>query len=383
MSRADIGLFGEELYEQVLPMHGPDPDGLARDLIGAWTHGVREVDELVRDSEKGPGWGVILDVDDAPVKGLAWLAQLAGVQLRAPKLLTGIANYAWYGSFEAPSLLPLTGSADITIARVVGATTQRAAFGRVTVTSSGANRKVTGAFSVFLAGSRTWTASLDVLAISIATPPAKLRLSWLESGVEVATSDANVTTTGRVAVTGTAPVNADAVWAQIVVPVATAGDVIDVDAIQLNPGTNSIYLDGEMVGIEWAGTPDVSLPHFNRLETADEWGAYARRALREQNAKRRGTRRAMLDAVRDTLTGARYANLLERVGGNAYALTLITRPSETPDAAATYAAALTQKPLGMALTHTLVESVTVDEGSKTIDTATATIDTATLGDVAS
>jgi hypothetical protein len=77
-----LGPYHDELYEQVLPMHGPDPDGLAQDLVGAWVHGVIEVDDLVRDSEKGPGWGVILDVDDTPVKGLTWLSQLAGVALR-------------------------------------------------------------------------------------------------------------------------------------------------------------------------------------------------------------------------------------------------------------------------------------------------------------
>jgi hypothetical protein len=90
----------------------------------------------------------------------------------------------------------------------------------------------------------------------------------------------------------------------------------------------------------------------------------------------------MVNAAQDTLIGARYANVLERVGGNAYALTLVTRPSETPDPARTYAAALTQKPLGMSLTHTLVEGAIIDEGTRSIDTSTGTIDTATLGDVA-
>jgi hypothetical protein len=79
---ADIGSYGEALYQQILPMHGPDPDGLLHDYIGAISHPMREIDELVRDTPEGCGWSVILDVAACPTKGLRWLSQIAGVVLR-------------------------------------------------------------------------------------------------------------------------------------------------------------------------------------------------------------------------------------------------------------------------------------------------------------
>jgi hypothetical protein len=81
---ADIGNYGEDLYQQTLPLHGPDPDGLAHDYVGAVTHPLRQIDEIVRDTPEGPGWSILLDVAAAPVEGLPWLAQVLGVEL-APR----------------------------------------------------------------------------------------------------------------------------------------------------------------------------------------------------------------------------------------------------------------------------------------------------------
>jgi hypothetical protein len=197
---ADIGSYGEALYQQVLPMHGPDPDGLLHDLIGAYSHPFREIDELVRDTPQGCGWSVILDVAACPTKGLRWLSQIAGVVLRP----------------------------------------QRA------------------------------------------------------------------------------------------------------------------------------------------TETEAQWDAYARAAIVEQAGHKRGTVAAQLSAVRDTLTGTKTARMLERVGGNAWQQTLVTRPSETPNAALTMAAWLTQKPAGIVPTHTQTEDLLIDEATRTIDALTGTIDGATL-----
>lgn len=81
---ADIGAYGEALYQQTLPLHGPDVDGLAHDYVGAITHTIRQIDEIVRDTPQGPGWSVLLDVLEAPTEGLPWLAQVLGVEL-APR----------------------------------------------------------------------------------------------------------------------------------------------------------------------------------------------------------------------------------------------------------------------------------------------------------
>lgn len=76
-----MGAHTEELYRQVLPLHGPDPDGLAHDIVAAWAFGAEEVDELVRETPEGSGWSIIFDVDAVPGKGLPWLAQVRGVKL--------------------------------------------------------------------------------------------------------------------------------------------------------------------------------------------------------------------------------------------------------------------------------------------------------------
>jgi hypothetical protein len=92
--------------------------------------------------------------------------------------------------------------------------------------------------------------------------------------------------------------------------------------------------------------------------------------------RNRGTPDAILSAAEDTLIGTRNARLIERVGGNAYRLALVTRPSETPDPDLTLRMATTQVAGGSKLTHTLTEGVTIDEDTGTIDTpGSGTIDT--------
>jgi hypothetical protein len=189
-----LGPFGQALYQQVIPMHGPDPDGLVEDYIGAITLANEEIDGYVRDTDAGPGW---------PAKGLRWLAQLVGVALRQQR----------------------------------------------------------------------------------------------------------------------------------------------------------------------------------NGETTETYAAYARDAIRRQGGRQRGTNDAQRSAVQDTLTGTKYANLLERVGADPYAITMVVRASECPDSAATLAAWLRQKPAGLVPTLTLSTGVIVDEGTRTIDAGAATIDTAVLADV--
>lgn len=72
----------------------------------------------------------------------------------------------------------------------------------------------------------------------------------------------------------------------------------------------------------------------------------ARNAIRTPAGWRRGTPQAIIDAVRPTLTGTQTVILLER-DTDAYHLTVATFTDETPDTAATEAAALSQKPAGL------------------------------------
>jgi hypothetical protein len=44
---------------------------------------IDEINEYVRDSEDGPGWSMLLDLERAPEKALPWLAQFVGVRIAA------------------------------------------------------------------------------------------------------------------------------------------------------------------------------------------------------------------------------------------------------------------------------------------------------------
>jgi hypothetical protein len=64
----------------------------------------------------------------------------------------------------------------------------------------------------------------------------------------------------------------------------------------------------------------------------------------------RGTFDALVQAVRHTITGTGYVFALERQG-SPYRITVVTRTGETPSPAMTFAAAKSQKPAGLILTH--------------------------------
>jgi hypothetical protein len=66
---------------------------------------------------------------------------------------------------------------------------------------------------------------------------------------------------------------------------------------------------------------------------------------------RRGTPAALIGSTAATLTGTQRVTLLERDGGDAYALRVQTLGSETPNPATTYAAIIAQKPAGLVLVY--------------------------------
>lgn len=65
----------------------------------------------------------------------------------------------------------------------------------------------------------------------------------------------------------------------------------------------------------------------------------------------RGTKAALVAAVQRTLTGTKRVLLRERYPDNAYQLQVRTLAAETSDEAATLAAILTQKPIGIVLAY--------------------------------
>jgi hypothetical protein len=81
----------------------------------------------------------------------------------------------------------------------------------------------------------------------------------------------------------------------------------------------------------------------------------------------RGTFDGMVAAIGQTLTASRYVFALERQG-SPYRITIVTRTSETPNAAVTLAAAKSQKPAGLVLTHVVTAVRTYLENTTTAPT---------------
>jgi hypothetical protein len=75
---------------------------------------------------------------------------------------------------------------------------------------------------------------------------------------------------------------------------------------------------------------------------------------------RRGSVGAIRAAAQTTLTGSQTVIVAERYTGDAYKLAVRTVTAQTPDAAATLAAILTQKPAGLVLDYATVAGQTYD-----------------------
>jgi hypothetical protein len=109
--------------------------------------------------------------------------------------------------------------------------------------------------------------------------------------------------------------------------------------------------------------------------------ADSREEVRNAEGLHRGTTAALVQAGQRSLTGTKTVRVLERVGGAPYALTVITRTSETPDPAVTLAAFMAAKRIGILLTHVVSDAPIIDEGTRTINAAAGNIDTATLANI--
>lgn len=95
----------------------------------------------------------------------------------------------------------------------------------------------------------------------------------------------------------------------------------------------------------------------------------------------RGTNQAMREEIQRSLTGTKTVRFIEQAGGDQWALVVVTKLSETPDAAAVDRTAQAQKRAGLLLTYVATNSAVIDEGTRTIDAGANTIDSATLSDV--
>lgn len=78
---ASTGSFADELYEQLGPLaHADEEHGWALlHFLSAVGHPFQLIEDLARDSDLGPGWSALLDVDRCPAWALRWLGQFVGV----------------------------------------------------------------------------------------------------------------------------------------------------------------------------------------------------------------------------------------------------------------------------------------------------------------
>lgn len=95
----------------------------------------------------------------------------------------------------------------------------------------------------------------------------------------------------------------------------------------------------------------------------------------------RGTVDALIAAGQRHLTGTRSVRVFERVGGNAYAITVITKTSETPTPSVTSADFFSAKRIGILLTVSVSDAPLISEWTRTITAVTAGIDAMTVADV--
>lgn len=81
MPRPVVNPIAERIYAEIEPVTYGDGDGnnwaLLR-FIHAWTQPMMILEEVVRDTDDGPGWSAIMDPDRAPAFFLQWLSQLIG-----------------------------------------------------------------------------------------------------------------------------------------------------------------------------------------------------------------------------------------------------------------------------------------------------------------
>jgi hypothetical protein len=80
MPRPATGRLADDVYEEVSPLaYRDEADGWPLlHFIQAVGATVADIEDVVYDTDDGPGWSAAVDLDRAPARLLSWLAQLNG-----------------------------------------------------------------------------------------------------------------------------------------------------------------------------------------------------------------------------------------------------------------------------------------------------------------
>lgn len=124
MARPVVSAIADSMYDEgLLPLAYADELNLWALLhfCEAYIGSLQLVETLVRDTDDGPGWSMVLDVDRAPYFGLPWLGQFVGVT--TPEQMTGETEAAHDARVRA--YIASTGGFNRgTLAAVIGAVQQ-------------------------------------------------------------------------------------------------------------------------------------------------------------------------------------------------------------------------------------------------------------------
>lgn len=73
----------DRFYRQLAALGDNDPDGILHGIVAGLLDQADDVVQVISDTDAGPGWSALLDVDRCPTWALRWLGQLVGVRVPA------------------------------------------------------------------------------------------------------------------------------------------------------------------------------------------------------------------------------------------------------------------------------------------------------------
>lgn len=165
-----LNSIAARIYEELTPItYGDAANGYAlAHFVEAWTRPMLTIEEIVRDTDAGPGWSTVMNPSTAPEVFLNWLAQFVGV-----KIIPGESVVSTRARITAMDGLRRGGPESMRAA------IQRTLTGTKTVIF---NERQGGAWKLGIATFASETPNVtDTLAAILAQKPAGITLTYLTS----------------------------------------------------------------------------------------------------------------------------------------------------------------------------------------------------------